>query len=580
MVKKTVDLDSVINPDTLASSIANKYDEWNRMRKAWLDEKAELRNYLYATDTKTTSNNKNGWSNSTTRPKLTQISDNLHANYFYSLFPSANWLKWKPYDKAAAAKGKSELVTAYMHTKLDQSNFEDTVAKLLSDFIIYGNCFASVVYERDYASKTTPREDIPVYIGPRIVRISPNDIVFDPTAAHFSKSPKIIRSILSLGEVQQMINQNPDDEGLKKVFSKMLYNRKTLVDSSDIYKGEGYVADGFNSITEYYNSGSVEVLTFYGTMFDTAAGELHNDKIITVVDRSYVISNEENPSWLGHDNIFHAGWRERPDNLYAMGPLDNLVGLQYRIDHLENLKADVFDQIAAPMYKIRGDVEEWKHEPWGRIYLGDEGDVIPMSPDATALNADLQIANLEATMEEMAGAPKQAMGIRTPGEKTAFEVQTLDNAAGRIFRHKTAHFERVFLEPILNSMLEIARRSLDTQETVMDTDKDGITIFPTITKEDIVGKGRIKPVGARHFAERALRLQNLQQLWSIKQGDPTIGVHISGKELARILSDELGEKEIYGDNIAVIEQQETQAVGEEAAVDSEESSQLMEQAQV
>jgi hypothetical protein len=26
-----------------------------------------------------------------------------------------------------------------------------------------------------------------------------------------------------------------------------------------------------------------------------------------------------------------------------MGPLDNLVGLQYRIDHLENAKADALD---------------------------------------------------------------------------------------------------------------------------------------------------------------------------------------------------------------------------------------------
>ena len=48
-----------------------------------------------------------------------------------------------------------------------------------------------------------------------------------------------------------------------------------------------------------------------------------------------------------------AGWRPRPDNLYAMGPLDNLVGMQYRIDHLENLKSDVFDQIAYPILKIR-----------------------------------------------------------------------------------------------------------------------------------------------------------------------------------------------------------------------------------
>jgi hypothetical protein len=84
------------------------------------------------------------------------------------------------------------------------------------------------------------------------------------------------------------------------------------------------------------------------------------------------------PSWLGTAPIFHAGWRSRPDNLYAMGPLDNLVGMQYRIDHLENLKADVFDQIALPMLKIRGDVEDFEYMPAGRVYIGEEGDVVPM----------------------------------------------------------------------------------------------------------------------------------------------------------------------------------------------------------
>ena len=119
-----------------------------------------------------------------------------------------------------------------------------------------------------------------------------------------------------------------------------------------------------------------------------------------------------------------------------MGPLDNLVGMQYRLDHLENLKADVFDLIAHHVLKIKGHVEDFDYGPGETIYVGDEGDVEFMRPDVTALNADMQIDRLEAKMEDMVGAPKQAMGIRTPGEKTKFEVQTLDNASSRIFQSK------------------------------------------------------------------------------------------------------------------------------------------------
>jgi hypothetical protein len=329
--------------------------------------------------------------------------------------------------------------------------------------------------------------------------------------------------------------------------------------TSEFSKSEAYVADGFGDIKSYYNSGCVEVLTFYGDIYDTESGKVLQNREIAVVDRAYVLYNNEEASWSGKAPIFHAGWRERPDNLYAMGPLDNLVGMQYRLDHLENLKADVFDQIAYPMIKVKGDVEDFDFEPGGRIYMGDEGDVGYLSPDTTALQADLQIKVLEDKMEEMAGAPRQAMGIRTPGEKTAFEVQQLQNSASRIFEHKAAHFERTFLEPILNAMLEISRRYMDMEEQIATIDKaSGATVFITIRKDDITGNGKIVPVGARHFAERARRVQNLQNLWNIKMQDPSVAAHMSGKEFARILSEELGEPTLFGENIGVTEQGQTQ----------------------
>jgi hypothetical protein len=238
--------------------------------------------------------------------------------------------------------------------------------------------------------------------------------------------------------------------------------------------------------------------------------------------------------------------------------------MQYRIDHLENLRADVFDQIALPALKIRGDVDDFNYGPGAKIYLGEEGDVSPLVPDATALNADFQIQALENKMEELAGAPRQAMGIRTPGEKTAFEVQSLNNAAGRIFQHKAEKFEREFIEPVLNAMLESARRNINITDVVKIVDsEDKIVSFNSITKDDLSGNGKVVPVGASHFAERATRLQHLQQIMNFKQ-DPTIAPHLSGKVIAKILSEELGETELYGENIVVREQLDTQKAAQDA----------------
>lgn len=571
MVGTVLDIRSVISSDNLAVEIANKWREWNELRRTWVEEKKELRNYLYATDTKTTTNALLHWSNTTTTPKLTQIMDNLHANYFATLFPQQKWMRWEADDRNSNLREKRNVIQAYMENKIRQSDMVNTCSDLLYDWIQYGNCFATVVWENNYSVKEN--SDLVVnYVGPRVVRVSPYDIAFNPTAQSFYKTPKIIKSVLTLGEIKRMVDADPKNAYLAGILDKMVGARAAIRTSDATFdKSEGFVADGFSSIQQYYGSDYVEVLTFYGDIYDYEAGKLWTDRIITVVDRAYIMDNQENPSWLGFAPIFHAGWRPRPDNLYAMGPLDNLVGMQYRIDHLENLKADVFDQIAYPIMKIRGDVEDFDFEPGARIYMGEEGDVGYLQPDGTALQADLQIQLLENKMEEMAGAPKQAMGIRTPGEKTAFEVQTLQNSASRIFEHKTAHFERTFLEPILNAMLEVSRRYMNMSDTirVMD-DATGAMLFRSITKDDITAKGKIVPVGARHFAERARRVQNLTQLYQVKLADPTVAPHLSGKEFARILAEELGEPRLFGENIAVAEQLETQQASQEAEMVNQE----------
>tara|TARA_R100001163_G_scaffold13525_2_gene12531 strand:- start:245 stop:1990 length:1746 start_codon:yes stop_codon:yes gene_type:complete len=571
MAGTTIDLQTMIDPHGLAEDIADRWTQWHNARRTKIEEWKELRNYIYATDTRTTSNSKLPWTNSTTTPKLTQIADNLHANYFSALFPQKRWFRFEANDADSDIKSKRDVIQAYMENKIRQSDFVETTSKLINDYIQYGNCFATVEFARDYTEYEDGERAVN-YVGPKLVRISPFDICFNPLASSFGESPKIVRTMMSMGELARKIEETVDNEYLNKIFEKMVENRAAVSGNDvDIDKSHAFTADGFTNLNEYYESNYVELMTFYGDIYDADTKVFHKNRVITIVDRAYVIYNEQNPSWLGKSPIYHAGWRERPDNLYAMGPLDNLVGMQYRIDHLENLKADVFDQIAYPIIKIRGDVEDFDFEPAARIYMGEEGDVGYLAPDPTALNADFQIQNLEAKMEMMAGAPREAMGIRSAGEKTAFEVQQLMTAAGRIFQHKTAHFERVFLEPILNGMIEAARRNMDYADTIRVLNEDsGVFFFEEITKEDIMANGKIVPMGARHFAERAQRVQGLTQLYQIKLADPTVAIHLSGKEFARILADELGEPALFGDNVTVSEQLETQRITTEAEVQYEE----------
>ena len=560
----TVDVQNLIGRDNLAVELSNRYQDWHQSRTQWEREKVELREYVFATDTTKTSNSSLPWKNTTVRPKLCQIRDNLHANYMAALFPNDDWLEWEAGSEDDAVKEKADAIKHYMRNKTSQNEFKHTVSQLVYDYIDYGNAFGDVVFEN---SQVLGKDDevIDGYIGPRLVRISPLDIVIDPTASHFSKTPKMTRSLLSLGEIKKQAKKYPEmayqEEILDKIFD--VRHQMAKFDSTDISKGAGFVVDGFGNTSDYYRSGYVELITFEGDIYDINTGDLQENRKVTIVDRSYVLANEPIDTWTGESTKKHVAWRLRPDNIYGMGPLDNLVGMQYRIDHLENIKADVFDLIAYPPLVIKGYVEDFEWAPLAEIVMDTDADVTMLRPDTTALNADIQIANLENEMEEMAGAPKQAMGIRTPGEKTAYEVQQLENAAGRIFQSKVQYFEEQFLEPLLNSMLIVGRQNITTSEIVRVIDSTfGAEDFLEITKEDLTAKGKLKPKGARHFAARAQFVQEVTQLMQTIGQDPSVAVHISGKKLAKLFEDKLGLKEydLVQDNIRVLEQLETQQV--------------------
>jgi len=370
MSGKVAEIKNLIGREELGSAIGGMWDSWNMQRQGWLEEKKELRNYLFATDTSTTSNKTLPWKNSTTIPKLCQLRDNLHSNYISAMFSNEEWAMWQAGNLEAANIAVKQAVTNYIKNKIQERNLRQTFSQLVYDYIDYGNAFAEVVWVYETRQNEDTGEDDILYVGPDIIRISPLDIVFNPTAPDFKSSPKIRRYVKSIGELEK---------------------------DKDIYTDHPSFAEALKKVKE-------------------VRGYIGNYKV-TDVDK-------------------------RQDNLYAMGPLDNLVGMQYRIDHLENAKADAMDLAIHPPLGVSGNVEEFSWGPGEVIDMGDDGNILELGKSLQAvIAAQNDIQAMENKMEEMAGAPRQAMGIRTPGEKTAFEVQTLENAAGRIFQEKVNNFE-------------------------------------------------------------------------------------------------------------------------------------------
>jgi len=539
MAGRVLNLEDILYPDHLGCEIARLWQTWENSRGQKLADWEEVRRYVFATDTTTTTNSKLPWKNKTTIPKLCQIRDNLFSNYMASLFPKRHWMIWEGSDEQSNGKERREAIENYMAWAATQVTFKTEMEKLVLDYIDYGNCFATVEWKDERVELDGKTQA--GFVGPTIKRISPLDILMNPIAPDFQSSPKIVRSLVSLGEVKELLQRMSTDETreqlealydyLKNIRGNVRNHVGTIRSKSDYLK-----VDGFNSFSTYLESDYCELLTMYGDIYDREADELYKNHTIVVVDRHKVIHKAPNPSFFGHAPLYHVGWRIRQDNLWAMGPLDNLVGMQYRIDHIENLKADVFDLTAFPPLKIKGWVDDFEWEPFARVYVGEEGDIEPIAPQiSNILQSNVEIATLEQKMEEMAGAPKEAMGFRTPGEKTMYEVQRLENAAGRIFTSKVTQFEEKLVERLLNAMLELARRKMtSTMISVFDNELK-FTAFQTLSPEDITGVGRIRPVAARHFAEKSERVQNINNFFASPLGQQEdIMQHFSSIQLAHM----------------------------------------------
>jgi hypothetical protein len=557
MAGKSIVID--VARDSVANVITSRWSEWNQWRQNWLERGAEARRYVTSPDTSHTEVGRLPWRNKTVIPKLLQINDNLNAYYMAALMPNDEWMVFEGADEES--RQKQDYVERYMRIKLEASGFAQELERCVADWVMYGNCFAKVDWVRFTSNDPIDGEPIVTYEGPRLVRISPIQCVVDHRAKNMDTTPFISREFVSIADIMAHNETSAEPKYNPQAIENIKSVRGAMkADWVDWFINEGLEIDGFRSWDDYIDEQNVEILRFHGDLYDPTTGKAHRNRVITIADRSWVLTEVENPAWSGLKPVAHAGWRTTPDNFYGQGPLDMLVGMQYRVDHLENLKADAYDQHVLPPIKIIGDtVEDFEFGPGAKIYTGSDGDVEFMRPELSMVSADNQIALYHAYMELFAGSPRESAGFRTPGEKTAFEVDVLQSGADRVFLHKVNKFE-IFVSRVLNLMYEMMVRNVDEADIsrTFKNDPDALAELGSITVEDVLARGQMVPVGAKHFAKRNRRVQEMQNLRTIKREDPEVGIHISGLKIAEILEEELGltRDNVVEQNIGLREQME------------------------
>lgn len=543
----SLDFEQLTRVDDLAAFVGNQYEEWYSAFRPLHEKWDEIEQYLFATSTRETSNanvggfsseegNRNGFSHSTHYPKLCNCRDLLSSQYLDALFSTDDWLRFKGYDQSSSTLEMRKKAQEYVLTKWRLSASDVEVQRLIDDWIDTGNSFAFV----DYIQETEPvDEDLKGfgYHGPKLYRINPRDIVFNVLSPSWDRSPKIVRSIKTLSELYRDAEDHPELGYSSEILDLIRQKRITAkpMHAHDINKHKQIQKCGFGTPAQYLKSDYVEILEFYGDMM--FGHEYLKDHVITIVDRQVVLRKQPT-----NVKIRHCAWRRRRDNLMGMSPLENVVGIQYTINHLYNMFADLLDESLIPTVIKIGDIQETGIPKFGGIlnseYSSDsmEGKVDFIRPDASIFQANFGIEMLENKIESYVGAPRELGGIRTPGEKTAYEVEQLQQAAYRLFNNRILAFQKEFLEPLVNDFLIVGRRNLSGLDLIEQRDQDlGIDVFTQITKEDLTVNGKLIPVGARHFIERNKFLREATQFFQNLAQDPEVQQHFSSVKTAEML---------------------------------------------
>lgn len=564
-----VKLTTPFQVDEAASRIAEMWTQYNNARRLALDLGKEAREYVFATDIDNTSANILPHKNRTHQPKLTQISDNLQSQYFEASLGSSKFFVYKSEDPKKAKAARK--VEAWVRTKLEQRKFRETTGRaLIADYVNYGNCFARV----DFVVEKDDNGEV-IYKGPDILRVSPMDMVFNNQSVSFQKAAKVQRTYIHISDVAELTEKHPD-AGFDEAAIKDAMSSRSIEyveDWVETIKQQGIAVDGFTDYNEYLRSGMVELLIYRGDHYNPVTNEHKKNRIIYVIDRAHIIRNEPNDVGGPFDGMHHAGWRLRNDNLWAQGPLDNIIGMQYRVDHLENLKADIFDHYVHPQIVLTGDDIQEPDDPTkpGNVWhAGVDSTVEFERPDASVLNVDTQIAIYHRLMEEFAGAPPESRGIRTPGEKTAFEVSKLDSNATKMFVDKARNFE-LMIETMLAEIFLIMMRNFNGTDFIeIFDDLTSAAELEEISREDIQVLGTFKAIGARHWERRNRESLELKSFADLIAQDPQgMALHISKLRLAQLFERKLNleDEKLVEENIGAKETTAAQIIAEQYAAE-------------
>lgn len=443
----------------IVEAVVDKWETWTQQRRAKEHDWQEcVMNYLCEIDQ--TKYAAWPWRSQVADTLSQETGDTVASSIINGLFPlNEKFLELEGEDADSMANAPQ--MQAYLEAQLKRTQFIESVRPWAKQLAVIGNApylgsfgpvrkpFRRRLAQQNLKTKKVSYVTETVSTTPtiRFRSLDAFDVVFDPMAMSQDESAMIWRLVTTKARVLAM----PNLENLDAIEPM---DGTAPTQPADAIKDQRARAFGIQApagdVTER-DPNKVELLLFYGDL--ELDGELVEDQIIVVANRTVLLRAEREPFWAGRP-IGWGGYDQLWMTGYEKGPLEPIRGVQSLIDTFQNQKADILNLIinGAFAYVNDGiiDPDNLWLRPGGFIEVGDLNNLKPLQPSSNVALTYTEIGQLREQAERSSGKSRFDMGQAPGGRRTAYEANLIRGGGSSRSNDILKHIANGPMESYLN----------------------------------------------------------------------------------------------------------------------------------
>ncbi len=520
-------------------------------------------------------------------PKLPEGEEdrsNLHIPYTYSTvdtvraklltacFANRPYVSFVPKDAddVENAKNMETLVDSQMNRT--DVEFMVRMYQLFTDMLIYGGCPYEVGWRyepRKIKRKVPMVDESGILLGyeeqeievvnwddPDFQPFMIDDLYPDPEGTSIDDCSWVIRRrYITRKELEAKI-----DEGIYKVkdleainqagdrISEGKQDRLAAIGAADAYADEADVGGRRYELLEMWE----------------------DDRVTTVINRTEVIRDEENPFWHGKKPFGFAKFDPLNGEFYGISLVEVIEHLQAELNTTRNQRIDATSQTINRMWIVlKGmglEPADLVSRPNGIIWV-DSMEEVPKEvefkpPDPAAYQEE---SIIKADIQEATSTYNEARGAPSDTKRTATENAIRERSTNIRFETKLRIFEALGLKRLGFFYDQLNQQFIDDIRSIRISGEDGGYDWQEMRPEDIAGRFEYQPAGSsiEPTLDKLEYRTNLLNLYNEFKEDPEIKTLELKKRVFEAFGIKDTEKLIKSEEEIMQEQQEELAAQEE-----------------